>query len=391
MSTKKIVSLWSDILKHPDAPLKSHFSVSRVIEEKPFKEVSFRDFAGVQHTHLVHTKQIPLPLCIAKDLHRKQAAVLDNFDYEISLDHKKIAGELEANRKRAQECGEEGSLENFNLKPLALTTSSGSIDVKGLLYKTRVDYQMEGEAGVATSTGFRSYMEDEHLTSETCSAVFDGHGGAVCAEHVKKSFLPAFTKWLNDPSLAFSDPELRIYNAINLSFADINRTFLEEVAGSTANVALIIGRELWVINLGDSRAILVTPEKTVQLSVDQKADENRELIEARGAMISWDNRLVHFLSPYSIAPARGFGDHHLKGGMSPRPVITLTRLPKKKGGFLVQACDGVFDVASSKQIGELVRRAALKNQELSQIAALIACRAIERGSEDNITVIIKRF
>lgn len=198
-------------------------------------------------------------------------------------------------------------------------------------------------------------------------------------------------KRLDDPSLNSMEEPLRIYNAVNLTCADVDRTFLSEIGGTTANVCLLVGEDLWVVNLGDSRALLVTPEKTMQLSKDQIPDENRELIEARGGIIS-DDRVTHRTARFAIAPGRGLGDHDLKGAMSPRPVISIYHLPRNREGFyLVQASDGVFNSASSDQVAKLVRNCIKEKLELSRAAASIAQRAIEAGSEDNISVIVKKL
>lgn len=377
-----------------------HFLTSRVIEDKIFQEVSFEDMAGRPHTHFVHSKQIPLPQVISDDLLPWQTKVLDNLDYQVALDAKQMAKELKANLKNGDELKDEGYQSLFSTEAIPLHEKSGAVDFPGFLGKTRIYFHSENGPGIASSRGFRGEMEDAHgaatllLTLHSMnveaqySAVFDGHGGKACAEFAAGAFTPKFTQWMGDNSLAFKDEDLRIYNAINLTLADINRAFQGEIEGSTANICLIIDGALWVVNLGDSRAILVKKETTVQLSADQKPEQSRAVIEGRGGVISIDNRILHPLSPYSIAPGRSLGDHHLKGAMCPRPAISKCALPH---GYLVQACDGVFDVASSTQVADLVRNCLTKKMTLPQIACNIAIRALEAGSEDNITVLVKKI
>jgi serine/threonine protein phosphatase PrpC len=374
-----------------------------VIKEKYFHEAAYVDLAGARHSHLVHNKQLPLPYALAKGLGEEQVEVLNNLDYWVCLDQDKIAEELEANLLMADLLGDRGYNSHFDSLGLSILEQCGHAAAEGPYGKTTVEAGWLGDMGISTSIGFRKEMEDAHaagvfsmpLRSGAVEvfycALFDGHGGAACAAHAAKNFIPIFTKWALDPSLCTRDDDIKIYNAINLGLADLNRTFLGELEGSTATICLMVKEELWVVNLGDSRAIYVTPERIVQLSEDQKPFSNREIIEGRGGMITGDNRIMHNTSFYSIAPGRGIGDHHLKGGMSPRPVISKFKLPKEREhGYLLLACDGVFDLASTNQVGEFVSLCDQIDLDPAQIAGAVAIRAIRAGSTDNITVLVKK-
>ncbi len=388
-----------DVPMCPKKAAKPDFPAARVIEEK-----TFEDFSGKIHFHFVHSKQIPLPKIISDDLLPWQIKVLDNLDYQVCFDGKEVKKELQENLENADKLRDKGYQSSFLTDAIRLHEQKGSVDVPVFFGEARIYFHTENGSGIASTIGLRNEMEDAHeaalilmslnsIPAEVpYSAVFDGHGGKACSDYAKRAFIAKFAERFNDNSLPFKDKDLRIYNAINLTLADINRAFQGEIEGTTANICLQIGEALWVVNLGDSRAIFVTPDDTFQLSQDQKPEQNRDVIEGRGGAISDDNRILHPLSPYSIAPGRGLGDHHLRGAMCPRPVISKFSLPKNREHcYLVQACDGVFDVASSNQVGELVLSSVERGLSLSQIACNIAIRALGAGSEDNITVLVKKF
>ncbi len=404
--TARIVACWSclrrpePVVSLPDGDVEAYL---RSLEtEIPFEEVTYRDLKGVEHTHWVHRKRLPLPREIRGQVSDHLKEILDHQDYRVELDADRVKEKLHSNAEKAKTNIDRGdnsryapsfSFRNFPNDgdlwggALAFTSDYGSL---------RVAYETEKNIGVATAKGPRSIMEDRHLASYVRMdqnrfpfyAVFDGHGGVKCAQHVKSSFIKTFEKWLNEPSIAFPDETLRLYNAFNLACADVDRIFGHENVGSTAVMCLVVGEELWVANLGDSRAILVTPDSIEQLSEDQRAEmpQHRELIEGRGGKVSSNNRVVHEQINCFIQPARGFGDHLLLGAMAPIPEIARFPLPEK--GHLVLACDGVFDVASSRQVGRHVQEALQDKKSLDRIAGEIAVAALQGGSADNISVLV---
>lgn len=109
--------------------------------------------------------------------------------------------------------------------------------------------------------------------------VFDGHGGAACADYLRDN-LHQFV--IKEPSFP-SNPE----EAIIKGFESAERVFLEtaknkqggpERSGSCAIVLLIIGDMCYVVNVGDSRAVLSYNQgkSVVPLSRDHKPSDPKE-------------------------------------------------------------------------------------------------------------------
>ena len=94
------------------------------------------------------------------------------------------------------------------------------------------------------------------------------------------------------------------------------------MAGCTANVALIVGKTLYVANAGDSRAVLCRDGKPLDMSKDHKPDDDGEKkrIERAGGFVS-DGRvngiIINNLGNLSLS--RALGDLEYKKDPKFRP------------------------------------------------------------------------
>lgn len=256
------------------------------------------------------------------------------------------------------------------------------------------------DVGVADAQGTRESMEDTYLAEKVdvkidgspvkvkISALFDGHGGKGMADYAKSHLVKHLKKRLEE----FNHSGLQdvgVWNALKIALVDLSRSYKEHEGGATANVCLQIGRKVWMANVGDSRAILLTPEgTTVQLTEDQKPhiEKYAKGIEKRGHNVI-GGRLDGIL-----AVARALGDHESMGGASARPKITLYELPEgSQASYLLQACDGIWDVASSDQVGQLAHQLLKKGRSLPVVAADVVKAAFQAGSTDNMTVMLRKL
>ena len=166
------------------------------------------------------------------------------------------------------------------------------------------------------------------------------------------------------------------------------------LVGTTAVVALIGSRMIYVANCGDSRAVLCRDGHAVALTDDHKAsrdDETSRVEAAGGQILFWNGVRVMGL----LAVSRAIGDHSLRPYVIAEPEVTIVH--RHVGDeLLVMASDGLWDVMTNKEACTLAKKCLLRarqrgssRQSAARVAATVLTRAaVDRGSRDNVTVVI---
>lgn len=261
---------------------------------------------------------------------------------------------------------------------------------------------------------YRSHMEDGHavvdplFTSEHGErwgyfAVYDGHGGRQAVDWCEAHLHERVGAALKGLRAHFDRPA--VYAALISAFKEADEQLAQLGAmkyGCTATVAVThkasSGTTLYVANVGDSRAVLVGHAGVKQVSMDHKATDASEAkrVAHEGGFI-FKKRICG-----SLAISRSLGDHELKtGGLSCIPDIFSGRLTRGVHA-LVMASDGVWDVLDNAEVQDIVeacvvRTTAAVSGDSAQglcdrlrdaAATTILQRAKERGSQDNIVVLV---
>lgn len=79
----------------------------------------------------------------------------------------------------------------------------------------------------------------------------------------------------------------------NTAFLDLDQSFYESVkdedpphsSGSTLLAALLVGKDLWLANAGDSRAVISCKGKAEDLTEDHRPGSTKELVRVKAAGI----------------------------------------------------------------------------------------------------------
>lgn len=258
--------------------------------------------------------------------------------------------------------------------------------------------------------------------------VFDGHGkaGDHCAlyarEHVPVNLAMSEGFSRGDYEQAFKDSYIQTNSEMHQQ--EKHGKFSDMMSGTTAISALIVGRTLYVANVGDSRAILGVrdPEtgklKAEALSIDQtpfREDERARVKKAGARVLTMDQiegyrdineefgteedddgdppRLWCQEGAYpGTAFTRSLGDQIAERiGVFAEPEL-LRRDLSKEDELLLIASDGVFEFLSSQAVLDIVSH---------YDNALEACRAVVSEAyrlwlqyevrTDDISVIIVKF
>jgi len=169
-------------------------------------------------------------------------------------------------------------------------------------------------------------------------------------------------------------------------------------AGATAVLAAVSDRgRIVVANAGDARALAVhaTAEggadgaSAVRLTYDHVASDEAEAdrVRAAGGFVK-DGRVNG-----QLAVTRCLGDALVKRYVVADPFVYVAQLTAGVT-HLVFACDGVFDVFSDDEVASFVAKslseAAARSESVSYpaIAESLLALAIERGTTDNLSVLI---
>ena len=216
--------------------------------------------------------------------------------------------------------------------------------------------------------------------------------------------------------------------------AEVNRISHWSYQGSTAVAVMIhedavdedgmLQRTLISANVGDSRAILCKRDGTVvQLTRDHKPNDviERNRIEASGGSVDWcgmsdaNGNPIEGTGVYRIngnlAVARAIGDRAEKPCVSSEAEISTYDISgDRTGDIILLASDGLWDVMENEDVANFVRQklqevvvdapgaldegesVALEAKQLrmqwKRVADLVVDEALQRGSTDNVSVVI---
>ncbi|CAL8996138.1 unnamed protein product [Prunus brigantina] len=259
-------------------------------------------------------------------------------------------------------------------------------------------YSLEGSKGVNQDSAI--LYQGYGLEAEAFCGVFDGHGrfGHQVSQLVRSnlpSLLQGQMKALDQQAIAVaedddsknhidrietesedSEPSKKFHKwkeAFVSSFKVMDKEIkLQEnldssCSGTTAVVVIKQGEDLFIANLGDSRAVLGTTIENgieaIQLTTDLKPAlpseaERIRACDGRVVALKQEPNIQRVWLPHidlpGLAMSRAFGDFILKDhGIIATPDVSYRRLTSKDR-FVVLATDGVWDVLSNSEVASIV-------------------------------------
>ncbi len=212
--------------------------------------------------------------------------------------------------------------------------------------------------------------------------VADGMGGAAAGEVASAMAADLIygyltEHWATDPEASGARFAHHMRQAVEAANERIHAYAGEhpEVRGmgTTLTAAGAFGDEVYVAQVGDSRAFLVRQGRAFQLTKDQSLMQRLvdagEISEEEAEASGRRNIILQALGP------------------DPRVKVVLTAQRLRRGDVLVVCSDGLSGQVRRDEIGAH----AAATPDLAQLCATLIGLANERGGPDNITVVAARF
>ena len=235
-------------------------------------------------------------------------------------------------------------------------------------------------------------------------AIYDGHNGNQISSYLKENFHKILFKNKN----LFSETDETIYK----TFENIENTLMEqkinneiEDCGSSALILINIEKNIYVSNLGNSRAIISIDNcyEVSQLSKEHIIDNlsEKERVENFGGKIIEDNNVKKII-PGNLSLTRSIGDYKSKlriyNGI-PNMISSVPDIVKVKNSenidFIFLTSNGLIEYMNNYEICNIIYK-TLKEGILSDISfektiekinTNIINTAIEKGCKKNLSFI----
>jgi protein phosphatase len=212
--------------------------------------------------------------------------------------------------------------------------------------------------------------------------VADGMGGAAAGELASEMATDLIhrhmaTAWATDPTATAARFAYRMKEAVELANGQLYTYAREhpEVRGmgTTVTAAGVFGSDLYLTQIGDSRAYLVRGADAIQLTKDQSLMQRLvdagELTEDEAEQSERRNIILQALGP------------------DPRVKVDLTYQSIRRGDVLILCSDGLSGLVRREEFASLARQ----HPEPSALCSALIDLANARGGPDNITVVTARF
>jgi serine/threonine protein phosphatase PrpC len=212
--------------------------------------------------------------------------------------------------------------------------------------------------------------------------VADGMGGAAAGELASAMaadliYRHLATAWASDSPATAAQFAYRMKEAVELANGKLYSYAREhpEVRGmgTTVTAAGVLGSDLYLTQIGDSRAYLVRGAEAIQLTKDQSLMQRLvdagELTEDEAEQSERRNIILQALGP------------------DPRVKVDLTYQSIRRGDILILCSDGLSGLVRREEFASLAKQ----HPDLPALCSALIDLANARGGPDNITVVTARF
>ena len=208
-------------------------------------------------------------------------------------------------------------------------------------------------------------------------AVFDGHGGEVCAQYSSANIAAVLASVFKKHSEKAKENNINMLEfgsmIIRCLIKDLDHSIRQQRIqdGCTAVISLVLNHKYCICaNVGDARGVLVSQQQDGsvvgrRVTVDHKAneyEERRRVMDLGGC--TYEGRI----NGYSLS--RALGDHDQRPLISCDPYVYTFEIDPSVHQFLILACDGVWDMVTDQMASQLVHDTFVRlDSDANQIRA----------------------
>ncbi|CAD7927290.1 unnamed protein product [Amoebophrya sp. A25] len=302
------------------------------------------------------------------------------------------------------------------------------------LPKLDLSMDLDMALGFHSMKGKRDANEDAHIQIDSFSetswehlglkatkdqpirmyGIFDGHGGSHCAKFIAKNLPDKLREMFNTMNKRSTNSNFtqdqKCQMAIIFAFEQLDVDYISNHLGSdagcTAVVCLIdtLQKKIHCSNIGDSRAIIGRRANALALSRDQDPDNEIEMARVHGAGGKVDKE--GYIND-AVNMTRCLGDNHGKFkwtvkekdgwfsrsyALATAPEVKMIQLTSTHQ-FLILCCDGLFEAGcfTTTTICNEARQKLVEGKTCQQTAKELCQRALDMGSQDNVSVMLILF
>jgi serine/threonine protein phosphatase PrpC len=237
---------------------------------------------------------------------------------------------------------------------------------------------------------------DPNLPQINIYGIYDGHGGKFVSKYLSKELPQYFLK----KDLIYPLSSKYIKDTFKLVQDTLEKKY-ESDADYCGSTCLIIvdyksegKRYLDIMNLGDSRCVISKKNIGQTITKDHKPNwpDEKKRIQKMGGEIYYDG---YDWRIGDLSVSRSFGDLDSKPYISCIPDVFRYKI-SHHDQFMIIGCDGLWDVVSAQDASNYVISQCydLESNRINKktnIAKMLAELALQKGSTDNVSVIVVFF
>ncbi|CAF0781431.1 unnamed protein product [Rotaria sordida] len=235
-------------------------------------------------------------------------------------------------------------------------------------------------------------------------AIFDGHNGIDTAKNAADLLDKYLIDTLNQIGINSNDESIhssqidknQLNHIIKKTFLQLDKklaNLVNDQSGSVCITSLIGPKYIYLINVGDARAIIISNDgQVLAYTKDHKPNviqEQERIHKAGGRITQYENDVARVED--KLAVSRTFGDYSLDKRLIPALPDIIQYRKDSLAAFVILACDGIWDVMTNEQVALFVSQKA-SNTSLENIASQLLDQCLKLKTSDNMSIyIIKVF